>query len=106
MAYVMVGKVNTNTTTDENNKKAETEELLVWGTSPEKFQGYVTLNGEVTTWLGTELGRISRINSYRNNLGVKITSITVCGANGSVYYGRYGSDGSELCRLTKSKKQL
>src|SRR5258706_12113498 len=88
---------------NEHNKKLEADELLLWATQPEKFQGYIK-GDTVTTWLGTVIGTITKHNIYRNNLG-KITSITMRGTNGCIYYGRYGSDWSQLCRFRKAKRR-
>lgn len=58
---------------------------------------------KVATWLGTQLGTVTRASTYMNNLGARITAIRFKGTNGAEYYGRYGADWSQLCRVRKVK---
>jgi hypothetical protein len=83
-------------------KAVEAAELKAWSKSPEQWAGYVQ-NEIITTWLGTMLGTIIASNTYRNNFGARIRSIRVRGTNGVTYYGRFGSDWSQHCRLRRAK---
>lgn len=97
------GKVNmSEAETVDHNKAVEARELAHWATKPDRWQVYV--KGEtVTTWLGTKLGTVYRGHSFRTNLSRNMRAITFVGTNGAHYYGRYGADWSQLCRVKKLK---
>jgi hypothetical protein len=78
-------------------------ELSAWAAKPDNFACYVVDNN-ATTWLGAPLGRVIKSNTYRNNFGAKIRSVQIRGTNGARYFGRFGSDWSQLVRLTKMKE--
>lgn len=99
-----------------HNAEVEQQELAIWAEQPERWQVYVSaplrnpqitasdvLGGQVTTWTGFPLGRITKVRVFMNNLGKRITAIRFRGTNGAEYYGRYGADWSELCRVRKVK---
>jgi hypothetical protein len=87
---------------EEHNAALEADELAQWQACPAVFAAYVTDKG-VHTWRGVKLGKIKHQSSYRNNLGARITCITIIGTNGAIYSGRYGSDWSQLVRLRKRR---
>lgn len=110
-----------------HNAEVEREELAAWAERPERWQVYVhgsdgrspdtlatwpamkvlrcpvLVGDKVTTWLGTPLGTITYASTYRNNFGSRTTAIRFRGTNGAEYYGRYGADWSQLCRVRKVK---
>lgn len=86
------------------NKKVEQRELDNWKEIPISWCWYVT-DTEITTFLGTKVGEIIKRNTYKNNLGVNITSIAMRGTNGYRYYGRYGNDTTQLCRFRIEKSK-
>lgn len=88
---------------NEHNARLEAIELAAWAAQPDSWQVYVTDKSEVTTWTGKVLGTILERNTYRGNIARNMTSIRFRGTNGAVYYGRYGSDWSQLCRVRKVK---
>lgn len=94
---------------ERHNQQLERQELSQWATQPERWQVYVSEEFNqagfriVTTWLGTVLGMITRMTTYRNNFGSRIVAITFKATNGATYYGRYGADWSQLCRVRKAK---
>lgn len=104
-----------------HNKEVEQQELAYWATAPEHWQVYIVKhehptmramgcgNGPETwymaeTWLGTRLseGRVS-ISRFSTNLSRNIVAIRFKATNGATYYGRYGADWSQLCRVRKAK---
>lgn len=58
--------------------------------------------GPLTTWRGDRVGTYWAVNTYRNNLGATITSIQAT-IDGREYYGRYGSDWSQIVHLRPRK---
>ena len=88
---------------DAHNKALEASELDAWSQKPDYFAVYVSNDRTVSTWLGTTIGRVVSLSSYRNNLGARIDCLTVQGTNGATYHGRYGSDWSQLVHLHRSK---
>jgi hypothetical protein len=88
---------------DAYNKKIEAAELEHWAAKPDHWQVYVDKTNVVRTWLGTALGTILERNTFRGNIARNMTSIRFRGTNGAVYYGRFGSDWSMLCRVRKAK---
>lgn len=117
--FVPAGKVNVADTT-AHNAAVEAQELAIWEGKPDRHYVYVgkvplAADGRVgamnesdslypvTTWLGTKLGAIYWARTTRNNFGARITSIRFRGTNGESYYGRFGSDNSQLCRVRRFK---
>jgi len=89
---------------EARNKALEAAELEQWATCPDDFAAYVSNDRRVTTWLGTQIGRVVALTTFHNHLtGSRMDCITVRGTNGATYRGRYGSDWSTLVRLRKSK---
>ena len=89
---------------EDHNKELERQELEYWATKPDRWHCYVhPSKPEVTSFTGAILGRIVKRTTYRSNIARHITAITVQGDNGATYYGRFGSDWSQLCRLRKAK---
>jgi hypothetical protein len=80
-------------------------ELAYWQTQPARMVAYQSNNaGQLTTWLGTPIGRVIRSSTFRNRLtGSRMTALRVRGSNGATYFGRYGSDWSQAVILRKSK---
>ena len=88
---------------EARNKALEAAELEQWATCPHDFAAYVTNDRRVTTWLGTQIGRVVALTTFHNHLtGSRMDCVTVRGTNGAIYRGRYGSDWSQLVRLRKS----
>lgn len=85
------------------NAALEANELSQWSQKPERWSVYVDKSETVKTWLGTPLGTILERNRYRGNIARNMTSIRFRGTNGAVYYGRFGSDWSQLCNVRKVK---
>lgn len=86
-----------------HNAVLESAELVEWSKRPDCWQVYVTNTWYVSTWTGVVLGTIIARRSYQNNFGAKIESVRVKATNGAIYYGRYGADWSQLCRVRKAK---
>lgn len=59
-------------------------------------------NGPLTDWNGNRIGTWWRTNRYRNNIGARIDCIAAT-IQGREYYGRYGSDWSQLVNLRPRK---
>ena len=79
--------------------------LYVGAPTGRNYLGYPGMSipyGPLTTWHGERVGTYWAINTYRNNLGATITSIRAT-IQGREYYGRYGSDWSQLVRLRPRK---
>jgi hypothetical protein len=57
-----------------------------------------------TNWLGRVLscGPVS-YHSFKTNLSRNIVAVRFRGTNGANYYGRYGADWAQLCRIRKAK---
>lgn len=91
---------------EARNRALDLAELQAWSKCPEQWHCYVTGGSrDVTTWLGSKIGTITSRTTFSTNLSRRVTAITVRGTNGATYHGRFGADWSQLCRLTKSKKQ-
>lgn len=102
---------------DAHNKAVDKNELSYWDSQPDRFNAYVgsyprglwpdmSICGSfdsVTTWLGTELGKIMQASVYRNNFGAIIACIRVYATNGAEYYGRFGYGTTDLIHLRKIK---
>ena len=88
-----------------HNASIEAAQLAQWAKQPEHFAVYIGKDDFVTTWLGTKLGRILHRSTFRGNIAHKITCVRFRGTNGAEYYGRYGSDWSQLCRVRKVKSK-
>jgi len=109
--YVLEGRVFTPNQTavslaecEARNKALEAAELEQWATCPDDFAAYVSNDRRVTTWLGTQIGRVVALTTYRNGLtGSRMDCVTVRGTNGATYRGRYGSDWSQCVRLRRAK---
>jgi len=87
-----------------HNAALEQAELAEWAARPDRFAVYVGKDDRVTTWLGTTLGTIYYRRSFSTNLSRNITTIRFRGTNGASYYGRFGADWSQLCRVRKFKE--
>lgn len=85
------------------NADLERAELATWATCPDRWQVYVT-DGNASTWQGTLLsaGRVEQ-HAFRTNISRNMVAIRFKGTNGATYYGRYGADWSQLCRVRKVK---
>jgi|ERR1700722_5221392 len=86
-------------------------ELERWNDKPEHFLVYVS-GDAITTWSGVDLGRVTsaRTGAWRyHNIGghpchpYRLTHIRVRGTNGAEYYGSYGSDNLQACRVRRVK---
>lgn len=66
------------------------------------YPGMYTPYGPLTDWHGNRVGTYWATNVYRNNLGATITCIAAT-IEGREYYGRYGSDWSQLVNLRPRK---
>lgn len=109
---------------DARNRAMEADELAAWAGQPDHFVGYYDFpamtspdrpspwrqgfeprlaGSRVTTWLGSELGRITKARVYTNNFGARLVSITVHGSNGATYHGRASWDWGSIVRLHRSK---
>lgn len=110
-------------TVDARNQAIEAAELARWETVPDRQVAYYKL-GEgvtptwaglgikrtgptiatdctVTTWRGTQIGRIVALTFYRHNFGGRFVAIRVRGTNGAEYAGRASYDGGDVVRLRK-----
>lgn len=86
------------------NASIEAAELAAWARRPDHFYCYVTPGSrDVMTWLGTRIGTVESLTRFKTNLSREITAITVRGTNGATYHGRFGSERSYYCKLTKCK---
>lgn len=91
---------------ETHNKTLEANELAHWETKPSAWQVYITeKDGRrlAATWLGTRLGDVVEHRSFRTNVSRNMVSVRIRATNGAVYYGRYGADWSQLCRVRKVK---
>ncbi len=89
---------------EAHNAALEKQELEAWRLVPEQFAVYVNeANRTVTTWRGVLLGTITEWTQFRTNISRNIVAIRFRGTNGARYYGRYGADWSQLCRVRKAK---
>ena len=86
-----------------HNADLERRELAAWSEAPDAWTVYVTDGRDVTNWTGKVLGTIIERNTFRGNIARNMTAIRFRGTNGAVYYGRFGSDWSQLCRVRKAK---
>lgn len=87
-----------------HNAATESAELDAWAKQPDRWQVYVTkcaLGEKVATWLGTPLGTITGWTRFSTNISRNMVAIRFKGTNGATYYGRFGSDWSQLCRVRK-----
>lgn len=57
----------------------------------------------VSDWAGNVIGRMTAYRTYRNNLGATLTSVWITMTDGTKWYGKYGSDWSQFCRLRLCK---
>lgn len=88
-------------TVEKHNLKHEAAEIAAWAKQPKLFLGYVTRDGNVTTWTGVPIGRVTFQKRYRTNLSHNMVSITVKGNNSASYWGRYGADWTQSVWLHK-----
>lgn len=91
---------------DTHNKHLETLELAIWATAPDTACVYITKGPsgyQATNWLGTVLGRVITYNSFRTNISRNMVAVRIMGTNGAEYYGRFGADWSQLCRVRKAR---
>ncbi len=84
-----------------HNRALTEAELAHWRNAPDRHYGYVTDSPLITTWTGETLGTITVRKTQRNNFGQRETRIVMRGNNGAFYWGRFGSDWSQLVRLHK-----
>lgn len=88
----------------EHNAAFASAELAEWAKCPDRWQVYVTEGRrEVTNWTGEVLGTIIERTRFRTNMSRNVVAIRFKGTNGATYYGRYGADWSQLCRVRKAK---
>ena len=88
----------------DHNAAQTAAELAEWAKCPDRWQVYVTEGKrEVTTWTGETLGIIIKRTQFRTNISRNVVAIRFRGTNGATYYGRYGADWSQLCRVRKAK---
>ena len=106
---------------EAHNAELTAQELTHWATAPDRFAVYIVKktdpntramgigNGPETwfmaeTWTGERLskGRVE-VSSFRTNLSRNMVAVRFVGTNGATYYGRYGADWSQLCRVRKAK---
>lgn len=97
------GKDDSIADTDAHNAAVEANELAIWATAPDRWQVYV-IAPDATTWLGVKLneGRVET-SKVRHNMSRNMVAIRFKGTNGATYYGRYGSDRTQLCNIRKAK---
>lgn len=93
---------------DEHNRQLERAELAAWAEKPDRWSAYIKRGTDnrlrVTTWLGSELGKVIDCRRFHNNLtGSEMSHVRVAGNNGATYHGTYGSEWSEFVRLRKCK---
>lgn len=113
---------------DQRNRLIDRAALESWAAAPDRFIAYyhvpnvrrgteryrgrtihnapisIDLAGaRVTTWLGAELGVITRARLYWHNFGGRFIAITVRGNNGACYHGRASWDWGSVIRLRKCK---
>lgn len=90
-----------------HNRGLEQSELAFLATKPDRALAYIVKCGDqerVTTWLGTEIGRILNSSRFTNNLtGARMRHVRIALNNGVTYHGTYSSDWSEAVRLRKVK---
>ena len=86
-----------------HNAALEAQELAAWDAKPDRWQVYVEGN-TVTTWTGKVLGTIIERSKCRHNISRNMVAIRFRGTNGATYYGRYGADWSQLCRVRKCQQ--
>ncbi len=89
------------------NKAIEAAELALWAAQPDSFAVYINKSADgsyrATTWLGTVLAHNVIRSRIDHNMSRKMMAVRFRGTNGANYYGRYGADWSELCRVRKAK---
>jgi hypothetical protein len=85
-----------------HNRALEAAELAKWRDKPDRWAVYVE-GDRAITWLGTDLGHVIRLSTYRLGRDNRVTTLRVQGNNGACYAGRYGSDWSSLCRIRRIK---
>lgn len=88
---------------EERNKALDTAVVAKWQSRPDKFMVYVT-GDKVTTWTGIVLGDVLTARKIGHNMSPNMVALRVRGNNGATYYGRYGADWSQVCRLHKLTK--
>lgn len=82
--------------------------LAAWAKCPDRWAVYIFKGHDgalaATTWTG-ELLSVGRIEqrSFQTNMSRNMVAIRFRGTNGATYYGRYGADWSQLCRVRKAK---
>jgi hypothetical protein len=89
------------------NNAIETAELDAWMKQPDRWQVYITKLADgyhhATTFLGRDLGVIREHRSFQTNISRNMVAIRFKGTNGATYYGRYGADWKQLCRVRKAR---
>lgn len=59
--------------------------------------------GEVGTWTGQRLGRLTLGKPYRDNFGGERVPVWMDGGNGKMYAGTWYKSAGDYCRLKKVK---
>jgi hypothetical protein len=106
---------------DEHNAQLERAELALWAQQPDRWAVYIVKNPKydpnalgvfnerkwiATTWKGTKIGDVTKSSTHKRYTANSIYSmrtVHITGTNGAYYYGRYGSDWAQLCRIRKVK---
>lgn len=105
-----------------HNADLEAAELAAWAQAPDRFAVYIVKQTDPTTralnsaewkpeswyvaqtWTGQRLsvGRV-QVSKFQTNISRNMHAIRFRGTNGATYFGRYGADWSQLCRVRKAK---
>jgi hypothetical protein len=92
---------------DEHNKAIEARELEQWQDQPDSWNVYIVKRDDgywAETWLSTKLSTSPvKHSTYRSNIARNMSSVRFRATNGAEYYGRYGSDWAQFCRVRKAK---
>jgi hypothetical protein len=87
-----------------HNRAVERHELDAWASVPTHFGAYISdakVGAAVTTWLGTELGKVTACKVAKRRVGADMAYIRVRGSNGAEYFGRYGCEWSQYVHLKR-----
>lgn len=104
-----------------HNAAFASAELAEWAKAPDRWAVYIVKKTDpayrespcsdkpmtwhmAETFTGERLseGRVA-ISRFRTNISRNMVSVRFKGTNGATYYGRYGADWSQLCRVRKAK---
>lgn len=100
---------NTEQSTDDRNKAIEALELEQWEAQPDDACVYIVKRNDgywAETWLGTKLSiNPVKHSTFHSNIARNMSSVRFRATNGAEYYGRYGSDWAQFCRVRKAKTQ-